>query len=559
MAQRESGDFLRWIPLGGLGEIGLNCMVLESQGEALVIDAGSMFPEEHMRGVDLVVPDVSYLEESPNRIAGLILTHGHEDHIGALPFILPRVGEITLYGTPLTLALVEEKLLEHKVEPLPRFEEIQPGERVSIGPFDLEFIRVCHSISDGVAVAIGTPQGVILHTGDFKFDASPVGEPPMDIQAFSRYGERGVLCLLSDSTNVERPGYSVSETQIQKNLSEIVRQCPGRVIISTFSSNIQRIREVVQLALQHDRKLLIHGRSMATAVRLAQDTGHLEIPRDLLVDISELSHIQDHEVMILTTGSQGEPLSALSLMANDRHKWLKIRPGDTVIFSSRFIPGNESAIYRIINELYRRGAKVFYEPLAQVHVSGHASREELKLMLQLTRPRFFVPIHGEYRHLVQHIELAQEVALGGIKPVLAQNGEVYRLTAHSMTLDGTIPHGRVYVDGKGVGDVGEAVLRDRRHLSEDGLVVVMVVFEKDSGEIISGPELFSKGFAFEEEEARMMAEAKEVVQNALQHILHCPEGEPTEDLEAGLRRVLRSHFWRTIRRRPMIMPLIVEV
>jgi ribonuclease J len=550
---------LRWIPLGGLGEIGLNCMVFECGGRILVVDAGAMFPETHMLGVDLVIPDIGYLRERASQILGIVLTHGHEDHIGALPYILPQLPGVPLYGTPFTLSLVWEKLVEHGLETGADLHEVDAGQALSLGPFELEFIRVCHSISDGVGLAIKTPVGVIVHSGDFKFDPTPVGEEPLNLQAFSRYGEQGVRLLLSDSTNVERPGYSVSEHQIQRNLEEVFRGSEGRIIFSSFSSNIQRIREVITLTQRFDRKLYINGRSMITAVRLAGELGYLKIPAGLMVDSKALPEIRKEQLVVLTTGSQGEPLSALSLMARERHKWLKVDAGDTVIFSSRFIPGNEKAIYSIINAFYRRGARVVYEPLAHVHVSGHASREELKLMVQLTRPQYFVPIHGEYRHLIQHVELAKEAGVAPHRSLMAENGDIFVLTPEGFAKAGCEETGRVYVDGKGVGDVGDTVLRDRRHLSGDGLVVALLVLNKAGGEIISGPDLFTRGFIFEEDSNGMMAEAKQVLVDAVTTVRKCPEGDQPDDLEAKIRGALRSYFWRRIRRRPMIMPLIVEL
>ncbi len=512
-----------------------------------------------MLGVDLVIPAVDSLFKDSRRVLGIVLTHGHEDHIGALPLILPALPGVPLYGTPMTLGIVREKLVEHRLEPMAELREVRPQETVSLGPFEVEFIRVCHSITDGVGLAIRTPAGVVIHSGDFKFDPSPVGEEPLDIQSFSRYGAEGVRLLLSDSTNVEHRGYSVSETEIRRNLEGIFRACPGRIIFSTFSSNIQRIREVVELAQRFERRLYLNGRSMVTTMRLAAELGYLEIPRGLVVDSTGLANVPKERLLVLTTGSQGEPLSALSLMASGRHKWLQVEAGDTVIFSCRFIPGNEKAIYSIINALYRQGARVIYHPLAEVHVSGHASREELKLMIHLTRPEYFIPIHGEYRHLVQHLDLARAVGVCPDKALLAENGEVFAMNAQGIWREGRVESGRVYVDGKGVGDVGETVLRDRQHLSEDGMVVAMVVLNKATGGVISGPDLFSRGFIFEGEETRMMMEARQVVLNALLALRQGPEGEPPEDVEAELRRVLKSHFWRSLRRRPMIMPIIVEL
>lgn len=552
------GDSVRVIPLGGLGEIGLNCLALECLGRILVIDAGSMFPEDHMLGVDLVIPDVHYLRERADKIVGIVLTHGHEDHIGALPFLLPQFPGVTLYGTPMTLGLVKEKLWEHRLDPMPEMVEVHPRQALRLGPFDLEFLRVCHSITDGLGLAIRTPVGLVVHSGDFKFDPSPVGEEPLDIQGFGRFGSQGVRLLLSDSTNVEHAGFSVSEREIQRNLEEIFRTCAGRIIFTTFSSNIQRIRGVIELAERFGRRICIIGRSMCVAARLASELGYLTVRRGMVLDSSEIPNTPKERLLVLTTGSQGEPLSALSLMAMGTHKWLKVEKGDTVIFSSRFIPGNEKAIYAIINALSKGGARVIYEPLARVHVSGHASREELKLMIHLVRPEYFIPIHGEHRHLVQHVELAQEVGIAPGKAWVVENGEVVTIARDRLVREGRVETGRIYVDGKGVGDVGETLLRDRQHLSEDGVVVALVVVNKGTGEVVSGPDLFSRGFALEGEEARM-AEARQVALDAIQATRQCPNGEPQDDLKLQVRKALKSHFWRSFRRRPMIMPLIVEV
>lgn len=552
------GDSVRLIPLGGLGEIGLNCLALECRGRVLVIDAGSMFPEDHMLGVDLVIPDFHYLRERADKIVGIVLTHGHEDHIGALPFLLPQFPRVTLYGTPMTLGLVREKLWEHRLDPMPEMVEVRPRQALRLGPFGLEFLRVCHSITDGLGLAIKTPVGLVVHSGDFKFDPSPVGEEPLDIQGFGRFGGQGVRLLLSDSTNVEHAGFSLSEREIQRNLEEIFRTCTGRIIFTTFSSNIQRIRGVIELAERFGRRICIIGRSMCVAARLAGELGYLTVRRGMVLDASEIPGTPKERLLVLTTGSQGEPLSALSLMAMGTHKWLKVERGDTVIFSSRFIPGNEKAIYAIINALSKGGARVIYEPLARVHVSGHASREELKLMIHLVRPEYFIPIHGEHRHLVQHVELAHEVGVAHGKAWVVENGEVVTIARDKLVRDGRVETGRIYVDGKGVGDVGETLLRDRQHLSEDGVVVALVVVNKGTGEVVSGPDLFSRGFALEGEETRI-AEARQVLLEAIQATRQCPNGEPHDDLKFQLRKALKSHFWRCFRRRPMIMPIIVEV
>lgn len=548
---------LKIIPLGGLGEIGLNMALFEYGEDIIVVDCGLMFPEPSMLGIDLVVPDISYLRERADRVRGIFLTHGHEDHIGALPFVLPELAP-PIYGTALTLGFVREKLKEYDLDRAAELNVVKPREKVAAGVFEVEFIRVAHSIVDGCGLAIRSPQGVVIHTGDFKLDQTPVDGELTDLVTFARYGEEGVLALMADSTNVEREGYTLSEKLVGDAFDEIFPHCPGRIIVAAFSSNIHRVQQVVEAAAAHGRKVLLNGRSMVANVRIARELGYLRIPDGLLIDLKELPRLPKEEVCMITTGSQGEPMSALTRIAMDDHKQIKLEQGDTVILSSRFIPGNEKTISDLINHLYRRGAEVYHEKVSEVHVSGHASQEELKLMLNLVRPRFFIPVHGEYRHLVKHAQLAQRVGIAKERCILAVNGEVIAFEGDGCAIAGTVDAGRVFVDGKGIGDVGEVVLKDRKHLSEDGMVVVIIAINQASGEIIYGPDIVSRGFVFEDESQEYLDEAKKVVLDTL--ALHNVEvrGEWGE-VKQEVRRILRRFFNKTIERRPVILPLILEM
>src|SRR5512137_1081612 len=457
---------LKITPLGGLGEIGLNMMLFEYGNDLIIVDCGLMFPEPHMLGIDLVIPDITCLLHRKESIRGIFLTHGHEDHIGALPYILREINP-PIYGTALTLGFVSEKLKEFDLDDTVSLVRVKPRERVAAGCFSIEFIRVAHSIVDGCAFAIHTPEGVVIHTGDFKIDHTPVDGELTDLATFARYGEQGVLALLSDSTNVEREGYTLSERLVGEAFHDIFPKCPERIIVAAFSSNIHRVQQVVEAAARSGRKVLLNGRSMIANVRIARELGYLRIPDEILIDLKELPRLPKEEVCMITTGSQGEPMSALTRIAMDDHKQIKLERGDTVILSSRFIPGNEKTISDLINHLYRRGAEVFHEKVSEVHVSGHASQEELKLMLNLVRPRFFIPVHGEYRHLVKHAQLAERVGISRERCILAVNGEVVEFSGERCSITGSVESGRVFVDGKGIGDVGDVVLKDRRHLSED--------------------------------------------------------------------------------------------
>ena len=549
-------DFpLRIVALGGLGEIGINCMAYECGDDLILVDAGLMFPDADMPGVDYVIPDFSWLRERAHKLRGILLTHGHEDHIGALPFLL-REFPAPIYGTSLTLGILEGKLEEYKVAA--DLNPVQPRDIVELGCFSIEFIRVAHSVVDGCALAIRSPEGVVIHTGDFKLDQTPVDGEVTDLATFARYGDQGVLALLSDSTNVEREGYTISERYVGEALGDLFPKCKGRIIVAAFSSNIHRVQQVADVAAASGRKVLLNGRSMIANVRIARQLGYLKIADDLLMDIRELPHIPREQVCMITTGSQGEPLSALSRIAMDDHKQIKLEQGDTVILSSRNIPGNERTISELINHLYRRGADVHHEKVSEVHVSGHASQEELKLMMNITRPRFFLPIHGEYRHLVLHRRLAMKVGIPEERCLLAVNGEVLSFYNETACIEETVETGRVFVDGKGVGDVGEVVLKDRRHLSEDGMVLVIIGVNQHTGECIYGPEIVSRGFVFEDESREYLQTAKEMVKEALEE-LSIEFLADRDEVRQIVRQTLKRFFKKSIERRPMVLPVILEM
>jgi len=550
-------DELRIIPLGGLGEIGLNMMVVEYGADMIVIDAGLMFPEDYMLGVDIVIPDISYLRRNSDRLRAIILTHGHEDHIGALPFILKELN-LPIYGTALTLELVRDKLKEHHLEDKVQLRRISARERLKIGSIEIEFIQVSHSILDGVGLAISTPIGNIIHTGDFKMDLSSIDIDGTDFNKFAEYSEKSVLALLSDSTNAEKEGYTLSEHEIGKTLEDIFSQSEGRVIVAMFASNIYRMQQVVNIAHNFGRKILLIGRSMVANARIAKKLGYLKIPKGMLIDVKDITKYDSKEIAMITTGSQGEPLSALTLMATNSHKQIKIEKGDTVILSSRFIPGNERAITNIINHLYRRGADVIYEKISDIHTSGHAYQEELKLMIKIVRPLYFIPIHGEYRHLYRHIKIAQSVGIPKGNTILAEDGDVIIFDQYGARIEGKVEVGKIFVDGKGVGDVGEMVLRDRKHLSEDGIVISFMVLNEKTGDIEYGPDIITKGFVFEERYPELIEGAKKV---AIETFIQANPETKTDTLEINeeIRRALRRYFNKIVKRKPVTIPIIVTM
>src|SRR5450631_637788 len=532
---------LQIIPFGGLGEIGMNIMAYECGRDIIVVDCGLMFPEPDMLGIDYVIPDISWLREQKDRVRAICLTHGHEDHIGALPFVLLELN-VPVYGTALTLGFVNEKLKEYKLDDRVDLRVVKPRDTVELGCFSVEFLRVAHSVVDGCALAITTPEGVVIHTGDFKIDQTPVDGQLTDLPSFARYGEQGVLALLSDSTNVEREGYTLSEKSVGEAFDEIFPTCEGRIIVAAFSSSIHRVQQVADAAARCGRKVLLNGRSMVANVRIARELGYLHIPDDLLMDLKELPYMPREQVCMITTGSQGEPRSSLIRIAMDEHKQIKLERGDTVVLSSRVIPGNERTISELINHLYRRGAEVFHEKTSEVHVSGHACQEELKLMLNLVRPRFFIPIHGEYRHLMVHSKLARKTGIPAERCILATNGDVVSFYSGTAAIVEKVESGRVFVDGKGVGDVGNVVLRDRKHLSEDGMVVVIIGINQSSGALIYGPDIVSRGFVFEDESQDYLETARCVVLDALNELneeMRCDCKEVKQAVRQALRRFFK--------------------
>ncbi len=552
----EKKHKLKIIPLGGLGEIGKNMTVIEYGTNIIVVDCGMSFPEDEMLGIDIVIPDITYLIKNQDKIKGICLTHGHEDHIGSIPYLLKKIS-VPLYGTKLTLGLVENKLLEHKIEDA-ELNRVEAGQTINLGCFKVTFIRNNHSIPDAVSFAIETPIGMIVHTGDFKIDYTPINEEVMDLAKLAEFGRKGVLLAMSDSTNVERAGFTPSERTIGDKFLEIFKTCESRIIVASFASNIHRLQQIINAAVANNRKVAISGKSMINAVKVSQELGYLEAPEGTLIHVNDLKDYKDSEIVLMTTGSQGEPMSALTRMANSDHKKIQIKKGDLVIISANPIPGNEKTVSRVINMLYEKGATVLYDALTQVHVSGHARREELKLMLSLLKPKFFIPVHGEYRHLMQHAKLAEEMGVPEKNTVIAKNGDVIELTSKSIGINGSVTSGNILVDGLGVGDVGNIVLRDRKLLAENGLIIVVLVTERGSGKIISGPEIVSRGFIYVRENIDLIEESKSVIRKAL---TKCENTKIKDwnNIKMMIKDALSSFIYEKIKRNPMILPIIMEV
>jgi ribonuclease J len=531
-------------------------MLLQCGEQAIAIDCGLMFPGADLFGIDLVIPDISYILENKIALQGIVLTHAHEDHIGALPYILKQIAA-PVFATRLTLGLLRNKLKERGLDKTADLREIAAGKPWQLGPFKLEGIRVTHSLMDCLAVAVDTPAGVVIHTGDFKIDNTPMNDEFFDFQKFAAYGERGVLLLLSDSTNVERPGYTPSEREVGKNIEEIIAKSRGKVFVSTFSSNIPRLQQVADISEQAGRRLVLSGRSMINNSQIASELGYMRLPKGTMTESEPWQNLARDKITFLTTGSQGEPLSALHRIALDDHKSIRIEPGDTVMLSSKFIPGNERTITNLINHLYRRGAEVHYESVSEIHVSGHASQEELKTMLRLTRPRYFVPVHGEYRHLVRHVQLARAVGIPEENCFLLEDGEVLELTRDSAKKAAPVPVGRVFVDGKGVGDVEDVVIRDRRHLSEDGMVLAVMAIHQQSGEIVAGPDLITRGFVRADGGEEILERARQIVLQTMKEINRETRTDPGE-VQEEVRKALRRYFYKALERRPVVLAFIME-
>lgn len=557
MAECKNKAKVKVIPLGGLREIGKNMTVIEQANDIIVVDCGLTFPEEEMLGIDIVIPDASYIIKNSGRIRGIVLTHGHEDHIGALPYVLQQI-DVPVYGTKLTLGLVRNKLTEFNMEESCRLEVVEIGDIVKLGSMSVEFIQVSHSIADSAALAVTTEAGIIVHTSDFKVDFTPIDDKVTDLHRFAELGKEGVLLLMADSTNVERPGYTMSEKTVGQTFDDIFAGTKNRIIVATFASNVHRIQQIINSAHRFNRKLAVCGRSMVNVVKVASELGYLKIPEGLVIDIDEIGRYKNEEITILTTGSQGEPMSALTRMANADHRQVEITYGDLVIISASAIPGNEKLIGRVINRLFTRGANVIYEDLADIHVSGHACQEELKLIHSLVKPKFFMPIHGEYRHLERHARLAKSLGMESNRIILAEIGNVIELTKKSARINGKVTAGRVLVDGLGVGDVGNVVLRDRQHLAQDGLMAVVVTISKESGTIVGGPDIISRGFVYVRESEDLMEQARVVVKEAL---AQCERKQISEwsTLKASIRNCLRTFLYEKTKRKPMILPIIMEV
>ncbi len=544
-------------PLGGLHEIGKNMTIFEYGSDLLILDCGLAFPDDDMLGVDMVIPDITYLQKHKNRIRGIVLTHGHEDHIGAIPYVLKEFN-VPVFGTKLTLGILKNKLTEHGILNSTKLNVINPGEIFKLGDFKIEFIRSNHSIADAVAVALHTPAGIVLHTGDFKIDSTPINGEMIDLGRIGELGKKGILLLMSDSTNAERRGYTMSERTVGATFDHVFENCNKRIFVATFASNIHRVQQIINAAVKYGRKVAVSGRSMENVLAAAIELGYMDIPKNTLISLDEIGRYPKDKLVIVTTGSQGETMSALSRMAYSGHKKVNIEPDDLVIISASPIPGNEKAISNVINELLKRGAEVIYESLAEVHVSGHACQEELKIILALAKPKYFMPVHGEYKHLSLHRDLALQMGIDSKNIFMMENGKVLEVSEDSGKITGTVPSGRVLVDGLGVGDVGNIVLRDRKHLSEDGLIVVVTTIDHEMKMVVAGPDIISRGFVYVREAEDLMDsmrdKANEVLEECLSH-----NTLDWASLKASLKNELGSYIFAKTKRKPMILPVIMDV
>ena len=546
---------LKIIPLGGVGEIGKNMTVIEYGSDIIIVDCGMSFPDEEMPGIDVVIPDMTYIEKNAANVRGILITHGHEDHIGAVPYALQKLN-VPVYATKLTIALIEQKLTEIKVDHAD-LNCVSPGDTIRLGCFSVEFIKTSHSIAGACALAINTPIGTLIHTGDFKVDYTPIDGEPIDIARLAYYGSRGVLALMSDSTNVENEGHTPSERGIGKTFEHCFDKAKGRVIVATFASNIYRIQQIADVAISFGRVVCFQGRSMVKIAEIAKELGYLQLPDESVVEVGQLKKYRDDQICVITTGSQGEPMSGLFRMANSSHK-VNVGKGDMVIISASSIPGNEKSVGRVINQLYQHGAKVIYERMADVHVSGHACKEELKLMLTLTKPRFFIPVHGEARHLYQHKDLAEELGIPEEDIFVTEIGDVVELTRNKGRIAGSVTAGSVMVDGSGVGDIGNVVLRDRKLLSEDGIFTVVITLNKQTGALLAQPEILSRGFVYEKNSEELLKETRELVK-AKAAQFEKNHRSSWSSIKNDIRNSIKNYLYERTKRRPMVMPIIIEI
>jgi len=548
---------VRLIPLGGLGEVGKNMMVVEYGDDIIIVDVGVMFPDDEMFGVDLVIPDTNYLSDKKNRIRGILITHGHEDHIGALPYVLPMLGFPPVFATKLTHGLISVKLKEHKLLEKTDITIVEAGDHVRLGQSDVEFFRVNHSIPDATGVVIRTPAGAIVHTGDYKFDYTPVDGKAADLGTLARIGNEGVLVMMGDSTRVESAGYTPSERILNDSFDKLFANAPGRIIIATFSSLISRVQQVVDTATRYERFIALVGRSMVNNVQMASELGYLNVPQGMLIRPEDINKYRPDQVVIICTGSQGEPTSALTRIANQDHRLIRIQPGDTIILSATPVPGNEKSVNRTINNLFRQGAEVHYQAIANVHVSGHGAKEELKLMLSLIRPKFFVPVHGEYRQLVLHAKLAYSLGIPEDHIVVAEDGDIIEISNEAIKLTDHVMSGNVFVDGLSVGDVGQIVLRDRKALSQDGILMAILTVDKETGQPIGGPDIVSRGFVYMRDSEELLDSAKNrVLESFIGLNGHSSDWSFIKD---KIRHTLSDFLYEKTRRRPMVLPIVVEV
>ena len=546
---------LKIIPLGGVGEIGKNMTVIEYGSDIIIVDCGMSFPDEEMPGIDVVIPDMTYIEKNAANVRGILITHGHEDHIGAVPYALQKLN-VPVYATKLTIALIEQKLTEIKVDHAD-LNCVSPGDTIRLGCFSVEFIKTSHSIAGACALAINTPIGTLIHTGDFKVDYTPIDGEPIDIARLAYYGSRGVLALMSDSTNVENEGHTPSERGIGKTFEHCFDKAKCRVIVATFASNIYRIQQIADVAISFGRVVCFQGRSMVKIAEIAKELGYLQLPDESVVEVGQLKKYRDDQICVITTGSQGEPMSGLFRMANSSHK-VNVGKGDMVIISASSIPGNEKSVGRVINQLYQHGAKVIYERMADVHVSGHACKEELKLMLTLTKPKFFIPVHGEARHLYQHKELAEELGIPEEDIFVTEIGDVVELTRNKGRIAGSVTAGSVMVDGSGVGDIGNVVLRDRKLLSEDGIFTVVITLNKQTGALLAQPEILSRGFVYEKNSEELLKETRELVK-AKAAQFEKNHRSSWSSIKNDIRNSIKNYLYERTKRRPMVMPIIIEI